>query len=217
MLGSVGNVVKCSQVLRCSLWLMIVRTDIVGRDTIRIYSLLPPLPHEKTDIYIFIFIFYHIHILLVAVMKMWTYILRHLTFIFFLVFVFVIVIVSLSLHLSLSSRVKHFAGIVDAVQEEGRGEGSETICKIILSASPQRNSSHCKNEYIVSDARERKYIFFSKNPKKKRKGWPKSQSFCKNSWKLTLKKNHPFRLSTEEFFPLQKWIYGYNYMHICCF
>ena len=26
---------------------------------------------------------------------------------------------------------EHFEGIVDAVQKEGRGEGSETICKIV--------------------------------------------------------------------------------------
>ena len=39
-------------------------------------------------------------------------------------------------------------------------EGSETICKIILSASPRRNSSRCKNEYIVADPRQKRDFFF---------------------------------------------------------
>ena len=70
--------------------------------------------------------------------------------------------------------MKHFATIVDAAGEgggEGGGEeeerrrsekreGSETICKIILSASPRRNSSRCKNEYIVSDAPRQNRDFF---------------------------------------------------------
>ena len=56
------------------------------------------------------------------------------------------------------------------MQEEGEeGGGSETICKIILSASPRRNSPYCKNEYIVSDARERKCIFVSKTQQEKKK------------------------------------------------
>ena len=38
-------------------------------------------------------------------------------------------------------------------------EGSETICKIILSASPRRNSSRCKNEYIVADPRQKRDFF----------------------------------------------------------